>query len=76
MSRENSTVIKIQQDWRGTLHEDFCTFMVISRRILLKIRNVPDIICRENQNTNFMFSYFFPESRVFCEIMWKNMVEP
>ena len=28
--------------------------------------------CRENQNTNFMFSNFFSESRAVCEIMWKK----
>ena len=33
-------------------------------------------ICRENQNTHFMFSNFFPENIVVCGIIWKNIVEP
>ena len=43
----------------GTLHEDLCTFMIISRWILLRTRNVSDKSCRENQNTHFMFNNFF-----------------
>jgi hypothetical protein len=34
------------------------TFMVISRSILLRMRNVSDKSCTENQNT-FWFSNFF-----------------
>jgi len=40
-----------------TLYEDLCTFMIISRWILL--RNVSDRNCRENQNSHFMFSTFY-----------------
>ena len=43
----------------GTLKEDLCTFM-ISPWILLRISNVSDRNCRENQNTHFVFSNFFP----------------
>jgi hypothetical protein len=46
----------------GTLHEDICTFMVISCWILLGMENLSDKSCRENQNTNFMFKEFFRES--------------
>jgi len=35
----------------GTSHEDVRTFMKISRRILLRMRDVADRICIENQNT-------------------------
>ena len=45
----------------GTLHEDLCTFMIISRLILLRMRNVSDKHYRENQNTRFMFNKFFPK---------------
>ena len=31
---------------------------------------------RENQNTGFMFSNFFPENHAVYEVMSKNMVEP
>jgi len=34
----------------GTLHEYRCTFRVISRWILLRVKNIADKICREIQN--------------------------
>jgi hypothetical protein len=49
----------------GTLHEDLCTFMIISRWILLRKRNVSDKSCIENQNTHFMLSNFSPKSVPF-----------
>jgi len=36
------------------------------------MRNVSDIICRQNQNTLF----FFSKNRVIYEIMWENIVQP
>jgi len=45
----------------GTLHEDQYTFLIISRSFLLRMRNVSDKICRENQNTHLVFSNFFPK---------------
>jgi hypothetical protein len=59
----------------GTLREHLCTFM-ISRSVLLIMRNVPDEICRENQNAHCTFKNLFPENRVVYEIMWKDVVEP
>jgi hypothetical protein len=70
---------KILTKLTGTFGEDVCTFMIISRRILLKRRNGLDKSCRENQNTHFVFSnffFFFSENPAVCETMWKNMVEP
>ena len=59
----------------GTLHEDRCAFMVISRSVLLRMRNVSDKSCAESRNTYFMFSnFFFPENHAVYEIMWKNVV--
>ena len=49
----NRTVIK------GTLHEDPCTFLIISRSFLLIMRNVSDKSCGENHNKHFMFNTFF-----------------
>ena len=60
----------------GTLHEDLWTFMIMSRGIFLRMRNVSDKICRENQNTHFMFNKFFSENRAVYEIIWKNIIEP
>jgi hypothetical protein len=60
-----------------TVHDDQCTFSIISRSFILRIRNVSDESCRENQNTHFTFgNLFFPENRTFYEIMWKNIVQP
>jgi len=43
----------------GTLHEDQYTCLIISRSVLLRMRNASDEICRENQNAHFMFKNFF-----------------
>jgi hypothetical protein len=53
----------------GTLHEDQYTFAIISRSDLLRMRNVSDKSCRENQNTHFMFSNFFSKSL----LLWDNV---
>jgi hypothetical protein len=45
----------------GTLYEDTCTFIIISCRICLKMRNVADKSCTENQNTHCMCNNFFPK---------------
>jgi hypothetical protein len=54
----------------GTLHADQYTFMIISRSVLLTMRNVSDKRCRENQNTHFMFNNFF--FRKSCRL-WDNV---
>jgi len=38
----------------GTLHKDLFTFMMISCRILLRMRDISDECCRENQNTFYV----------------------
>jgi hypothetical protein len=43
----------------GTLHEAQYTFVIMSRSVLLRIRNVSDKSCRGNQNTHFVFNKFF-----------------
>jgi hypothetical protein len=35
---------------------------IVSRRILLRMKNVSYKTCRENRNTHFMFSHFFRKS--------------
>jgi hypothetical protein len=54
---------------------DICTFVIKSRWILLRKRNISDKCCGETQNTHFVFSNPPPENRVVYEIMWKNIVE-
>ena len=58
----------------GTLHEDLCKFMIISCQILLRIRNVLDETCTENQYTHFIFNKHFLNC-VTYKIMWKNSVQ-
>ena len=43
----------------GTVHEDQHKFKTVSRRIILRVKNVSDKICRENQNAHFIFSGVF-----------------
>jgi hypothetical protein len=43
--------------------------MAISHWILVKIWNISDIVCRQNQNTHFTFNNFFPKIVPFNEIM-------
>ena len=57
--QQNSSLIEIHR-LTGNLHEHIRTFMVVSRSVLLRMRNVSDKSCRENQNTHFVFSNFFP----------------
>jgi len=52
---------KFHSNWTritGTLYEDQYTFL-ISRSILLRMRNVSDKSYRANQKTHFMFNNFF-----------------
>jgi len=60
---------------KGTLHENQYIFFISSRSFLLRMRNFSDKICRENQNTHFMFSNFFFENRAVYEKKWKKFVE-
>ena len=60
----------------GTLYEDQYTFFIISHSVLLRMRIVSDRSCRENQNTYFMFSNFFPANRAVYQITLKIIVEP
>jgi hypothetical protein len=60
----------------GTLHEDLRTFMTISLWILLRMRNVSDKICGENQNTQFMFNNCCPKVLPLMRRCGKNMVQP
>jgi hypothetical protein len=58
-----STKFKFHQNLTritGTLHED-CFFMIIFRSVFLRMRNVSDKSCTENQNTHFMFRKLFPK---------------
>jgi len=52
-SENLSRKIKFHQNMAritGTLHEDQYTCVIISASFLLKMRNISDKMCRENQN--------------------------
>jgi len=56
----------------GTSLEDQYIFFILSRSVLLRMRNVWDRNCRENQNTLFMYYnvlFFFRKS---C-LLWDNV---
>jgi hypothetical protein len=56
-----------------TIHEHQCTFLVISCSVILRIWNVSNKICREDQNTHFMFNNFISKNHTFHEIMLKKI---
>ena len=49
----------------GTLPEDTYTFLITSRSVLFRMRNVSDKFYRGNQNTHFMFNNFFSKIVLF-----------
>jgi hypothetical protein len=55
----------------GTLDEDQFTFLIISRSVILRTKNVPEKNCRENQNTHFIFKYCFSEKYRLWESLYK-----
>ena len=58
----------------GLYRNKIYIFFIISRSILLKVKNILDKICIENQNKHLVFNIFFPlENRDVNEIMWKNI---
>ena len=44
---------------KGTLHDYQYTFLIISRSVLLRMKNFSDKSCRENRNIHFVFNNFF-----------------
>jgi hypothetical protein len=68
--------LKFHENLTQELQEDTCKFMIIPRWTPLKMRNVSDNRCTENQKTHFLCNHFFPENRVLYKKMRKNMVQP
>jgi hypothetical protein len=50
--------------------------LICLSRFLLKFDMPRTKRRRENQNTHFVFSNFFPENRAVYGVMWKNIVDP
>jgi hypothetical protein len=55
----------------GTSHEDLYTFMLMSRSVILRLRNVSDENCIENPSTRFVFSNFIPKIMLFVRYVEK-----
>jgi len=51
------------------------THLIISRSVLLIMKNCSYKSFRENQNTHFVFNNFFLRTPAVYDIMWKNIVE-
>ena len=49
-------------------------FVIISTRILLRMRYTSDKSCRETQNTHFMFNNFSSKNRAVYEIILINAI--
>jgi len=59
---------------RIKLHGETVKFLIVSRSVLHRMRNVSDKSCRENQNTHLVFNKCFSKDRdvykmeKFCRI--------
>jgi hypothetical protein len=53
----------------NTLHDGQYIFFIITHLVLLRMRNVSDKSCRQNQNTHLMFNNIFSENHFVYEIM-------
>jgi len=53
----------------GTVHDDQYTFLITSRLIILRMKNISDRHCSESQNDYFMFCNFVFENRDVYGIM-------
>jgi hypothetical protein len=60
--RENSKFHYNLTTVAGALHEAQYTFSIISHQILFTVWTVSGKVCRENQNTHFVFNFFFRNS--------------
>ena len=63
-----------RDDNNGTLHEAQCTFMVICRSFLLRMRNVSDRFVQKIK-THVLCSRTFYENRTVYEIMLNNTAQ-
>ena len=59
----------------GTLYEDVCTSIIISRTIVFRVRKISDNICKKIK-IQYYVQQCFSKNRAFYDIMWKNMDQP
>ena len=65
--------LKSDKNYRFFTRRPVYIFFIISHSVFLRMRNVSDESCRENQNTRFIFNNFFLENCNIYVIMWKNI---
>ena len=53
----------------GTLHEDQYIFLTIYRSVL-RMRNISEESCKENQNTHFIFNIYIFFFKSFRFLRW------
>jgi hypothetical protein len=58
----------------GTLHEDLSKFMIISRSVLFRMRNVLNKAVEKVKTPILCSITFFSETRTVYEIMWKKIL--
>ena len=82
MSVFRKSVQKIQVSLKSEKNNEYFTwrpiyiFFIITRLVLLRMGNVSDKSCRQNQNTYFMLNNISSENHFVYMIMWKNKVQP
>ena len=54
---------------RCRLTEEYYIFLIASRSLLVRMKNISDKRFRENQNTHFMFNNVFSENSLGFEKM-------
>jgi NADPH-dependent 7-cyano-7-deazaguanine reductase QueF-like protein len=57
-----------------TLHEDRQIFLIISRSVLLSLKNITNVVNKLEIHILCAIPFFFENCAVY-EIMWKNIVE-
>jgi len=79
-----SSEIKFHKNMTILYNEHQYNFFIISRSVLLRMKDISDRICRGNRNTrftlnNFFFFFFFfflgGGNCTIYEILWKNIVQ-
>ena len=63
-SDRNINLLPFWSGW-GLISNPVRTFIIVSSRMLLGMKNFPRKSCRENLNTNFVFNNFSPEIHAF-----------
>jgi len=69
--QESLGFIKIGQEWRVLYMKATRFLFIISRSFLVRMRNVSDERCRENQNTHFVLNNFFSKNVPFMRYVEK-----